>query len=94
MYLNAIESLRSSLAAKLVANGDVYFYKVEDGVAAVLDGWAYRAAYVDSILVTGFTETKHSPTYGPRTQHNAIWMTIQYTEYYENIPDPDQVGVE
>lgn len=85
--LNAIESLRASLIAKLIDTHDAYFVKVEDTITQPMEGRAYRAAYVDSIQVTGFSQSKHHPTGGPRTQHDAIWMFVQYTVYSGNIED-------
>ncbi|KAK9444033.1 uncharacterized protein VB005_02559 [Metarhizium brunneum] len=82
------------MIAKLVAYGDVAFCRVEDSLTVVKQGPAYRAAYVDSFLVTGYTQTKHHPTGAPRDQYNAVWMTIEYTEYFENISDPTEVGGE
>jgi hypothetical protein len=94
VYLDAVQALRSALINKQVAYGDVYFCKVEDSITVVKQGLAYRAAYVDSIQVTGFSERKHHPTGAPRRQYDAVWMSVKYTEYYENIPDPDTVGGE
>lgn len=95
VYLDAVQALRSTLVNKLVAYGDVDFARVEkELIKVVKQGNAYRAAYIDSIQVTGFSETKHKPTGAPRTQHDAIWMFVKYSEYYENIPDPSTVGLE
>ncbi|KHN96100.1 uncharacterized protein MAM_05948 [Metarhizium album ARSEF 1941] len=82
----AVEALRSSLIAKLVSRGDVYFCRAGDSITIVKQGNAYRGVYVDSFQVTGYTQTKHHPTGAPRDQYNAIWMTVEYSEYFLSIP--------
>ncbi|KAJ6443353.1 hypothetical protein O9K51_04532 [Purpureocillium lavendulum] len=94
VYLDAIESLRISLLAKLIAHHDAYFVKVEDTVTQTKEGQLYRAAYVDSIHVTGFSETKHRPTLAKRTQYDAIWMRVEYTEYAESLDGEGTLGGE
>merc|ERR1711939_691882 len=92
--LDAIIALRGSLVARLVAKGQVYFARVEDGITVVHEGQMYRAAYIDKIQCTGFRQTKHRPTGAPRHQYDAIWMHVNITELEEYIPDPDAVGNE
>jgi hypothetical protein len=92
--LDALIALRGGLVARLVAKGQVFFAKVEDGITIVHEGQMYRAAYIDKIQCTGFRQTKHRPTGAPRYQYDAIWMHVNITELEEYILDPDSVGNE
>ncbi|KAJ5980238.1 hypothetical protein N7481_007536 [Penicillium waksmanii] len=98
--MDAIEHLREALTSRLVSKGNAFLCQVDDCVVtAVRQGLGLRAAHIDSIQVTAFTETDICPicpmeqdigeTYG----HYSIWMWVVYDESYRETFDPAEISL-